>query len=131
MIPLPSGSGPTGVRVWLATRVTDMRKGMNGLMGLVQDGLKRDPHSGDLFVFRGRRGHMVKVGAARFIPSDWNRADLSGPVQLMGWCRYHPHSLAICWRALIGVIPSERGSRKLQNEHHVVTGALFTVLYSV
>jgi transposase len=61
MIPLPQGSGPSSVRVWLATGVTDMRKGMNGLMGLVQDGFKRDPHGGDLFVFRGRRGHMVKV----------------------------------------------------------------------
>jgi len=46
---------PPGVRVWLAGGVTDMRKGMNGLALLVQEGLKRDPHAGDLFVFRGRR----------------------------------------------------------------------------
>ena len=52
---------PPGARVWLAGGVTDMRKGMNGLTLLVQEGLGRDPHAGDLFVFRGRRGQMVKI----------------------------------------------------------------------
>ena len=47
--------------MWLAGGITDMRKGMNGLTLLVQEGLGRDPHAGDLFVFRGRRGHMVKI----------------------------------------------------------------------
>ena len=40
---------PPGVRVWLAGGATDMRKGMNGLALLVQEGLKRDPHAGELF----------------------------------------------------------------------------------
>jgi transposase len=44
------------VRVWIATGYTDMRRRMNGLALQVQQGLKRDPHAGDLFVFRGRRG---------------------------------------------------------------------------
>ncbi len=52
---------PTGVRVWLATGHTDMRKGFGGLALLVQETLKRDPHSGNLFVFRGRRGDLIKV----------------------------------------------------------------------
>ena len=52
---------PTGVRVWLAGGVTDMRRGMNGLALQVQQGLGRDPHAGDLFVFRGRRGDLIKV----------------------------------------------------------------------
>lgn len=52
---------PTGVRVWLANGVTDMRCGMNGLALLVQEALKRDPHAGDLFVFRGRRGDLLKI----------------------------------------------------------------------
>ena len=50
---------PPGARVWLADGVTDMRKGMNGLTLLIQEGLGRDPHAGDLFVFRGRRGDRV------------------------------------------------------------------------
>jgi len=51
---------PTGVRVWLATGHTDMRKGFDGLALLVQETLKRDPHGGHLFVFRGRRGDLIK-----------------------------------------------------------------------
>jgi transposase len=56
MIPVRSG-----VRVWLATGVTDMRRGMNGLTLQVQEALGRDPHAGDLYVFRGRRGDLIKV----------------------------------------------------------------------
>jgi transposase len=49
----------SGVRVWLATDHTDMRKGFDGLALLMQVRLKRDPHGGHLFVFRGRRGNRV------------------------------------------------------------------------
>jgi len=52
---------PTGVRVWLANGHTDMRRGMNGLALQVQQVLQRDPHAGDLYVFRGRRGDLVKI----------------------------------------------------------------------
>jgi transposase len=38
-----------------------MRRGMQGLALQVQETLKRNPHSGDLFVFRGRRGDLVKI----------------------------------------------------------------------
>jgi transposase len=55
-IPIPSGA-----RVWLATGHTDMRKGFDGLALLVQETLRRDPHNGHLFVFRGRRGSLIKV----------------------------------------------------------------------
>ncbi len=49
------------VRVWLASGVTDMRRGMNTLALQVQEALGRDPHTGDLFVFRGRRGDLVTL----------------------------------------------------------------------
>ena len=52
---------PAGVRVWLATGHTDMRRGFDGLALLVQEQLRRDPHSGQLFVFRGRRGGLIKI----------------------------------------------------------------------
>ena len=55
MIPVP-----TGVRVWIAAGHTDMRRGMNGLSLLIQEGLGRDPFAGDLYVFRGRRGDLLK-----------------------------------------------------------------------
>lgn len=56
MIPVPAG-----VRVWLAVGHTDMRRGMNGLALQVQEALGRDPHAGDLYVFRGKRGDLVKI----------------------------------------------------------------------
>jgi transposase len=52
---------PAGVRVWLAAGVTDMRRGMNGLALQVQQGLRRDPHAGDFYVFRGKRGDLLKI----------------------------------------------------------------------
>jgi len=56
MIPVPAG-----VRVWLAAGVTDMRRGMNSLALQVQQNLGRDPHAGDVFAFRGRRGDLIKI----------------------------------------------------------------------
>ena len=56
MIPVP-----TQTKVWLAAGVTDMRKQFNGLSALAQEVLKEDPFSGHLFVFRGRRGDLLKV----------------------------------------------------------------------
>lgn len=52
---------PPGTRVWLATGPTDMRRGMNGLALQVQEVLKHDPYGGHVFVFRGRRGHLLKI----------------------------------------------------------------------
>ncbi len=52
---------PVGVRVWLAAGTTDMRRGMNGLALQVQQALQCDPHAGDVYVFRGRRGDLLKI----------------------------------------------------------------------
>jgi len=52
---------PAGARVWLAAGATDLRKGFDGLAGLVQTQLAEDPFSGQLFVFRGRGGDRVKI----------------------------------------------------------------------
>ena len=49
------------VRVWLATGYTDMRRGFPGLSLQVQEVLRRDPMSGHLFCFRGKRGDLLKV----------------------------------------------------------------------
>jgi transposase len=64
---------PSGTQVWLSAGHTDMRKGFAGLALLVQEKLAGDPHSGHLFVFRGRSGSLIKVlwhdgqGACLFI----------------------------------------------------------------
>lgn len=52
---------PANTRVWLAAGATDMRKQFNGLSALAESILKQDPYSGHLFVFRGRRGDLVKI----------------------------------------------------------------------
>ena len=52
---------PAGTRVWLAVSRTDMRKGFDGLAAAVQERMAQDPFCGHLFVFRGRRGDLIKV----------------------------------------------------------------------
>ncbi len=52
---------PAGTRIWLAAGVTDMRRGMDGLAALVQSALAENPFSGHVFLFRGRRGDLVKL----------------------------------------------------------------------
>jgi transposase len=52
---------PAGMRVFLAFAPTDMRKGFDGLSVLAQEVLHQDPFSGHLFVFRGKRGDLIKV----------------------------------------------------------------------
>jgi transposase len=52
---------PMGTRVWLAAGTTDMRKGFTGLCALVQNALASNPFCGQVFVFRGRRGDLLKL----------------------------------------------------------------------
>jgi transposase len=50
-----------GRRVLLAAGTTDMRKGFTGLSALVQNALASSPFCGQVFVFRGRRGDLIKM----------------------------------------------------------------------
>lgn len=50
----------SGVRVWIAGGVTDMRCGMNSLALKVQGEFGRDPYAGEVFCFRGRQGDLAK-----------------------------------------------------------------------
>jgi transposase len=52
---------PNGTKVWLAAGVTDMRKGFAALAAQAEATLRQNPFTGHLFVFRGRRGDLVKV----------------------------------------------------------------------
>lgn len=54
-------SFPNTKRVFVAAAPCDMRKQFDGLASLARDGLGGDPRSGDLFVFRNRRGDMLKM----------------------------------------------------------------------
>jgi transposase len=52
---------PTATKVWIVAGVTDMRRGFDGLSSQVQTVLQQQPFSGHVFVFRGRRGDIVKL----------------------------------------------------------------------
>jgi len=96
MIPVPSG-----VRVWLAVGRTDMRKGMNGLALQVQQVLGRDPHAGDLYVFRGARGDLIKIvwhdgiGTSLYAKG-WSAVGFSGRRRPTGSSRSARRSWPIC-----------------------------------
>jgi transposase len=79
MIPIPSG-----VRVWIATGHTDMRRGMQGLALTVQESLKRDPHAGDLYIFRGAISISAAQMAYMLEGIDWRNPQLTWRPQSAG-----------------------------------------------
>lgn len=52
---------PAGTHIWIVAGVTDMRRGFMGLAGMVQTALQENPFSGHVFIFRGRRGDLIKL----------------------------------------------------------------------
>jgi transposase len=52
---------PAGTRIWIVAGITDMRRGFMGLAGMVQTALEQNPFSGQVYIFRGRRGDLLKV----------------------------------------------------------------------
>jgi len=63
MIPIASD-----VQVWLAAGTTDMRLSMPGLALKAQQVLERNPQCGDLYLFRGRRGDLIKLWEPKKLP---------------------------------------------------------------
>lgn len=54
--------GPTGaVRVMVATKPVDFRKGMDGLAALVREAMQADPFCGTVYVFRAKRADRIKL----------------------------------------------------------------------
>jgi transposase len=108
---------PTGVRVWIAAGHTDMRRGMQSLALQVQEGLKRDPHGGDLYVFRGRSGSLIKIlwhdGIGMSLYAKRRSAAGSfGRRPRPASFRSRRHNLPTCWMESIGEIPSTPGVRR-------------------
>lgn len=52
---------PSNTRIWIVAGHTDMRKGFDGLASVAQTALAANPFCGHVFVFRGRRGDILKV----------------------------------------------------------------------
>jgi transposase len=62
-------------RVFVATEPVDFRRGVHGLVALVAEGLKGDPYSGDVFVFRSKRADRLKFlifdGTGMILATKW------------------------------------------------------------
>src|SRR5262245_13056842 len=118
-IPIPSGA-----RVWLATGRTDMRKGFDGLALLVQETLKRDPHGGHLFVFRGRRGNLIKVlwhdGQGMCLFSKRLEHGPSGRRRRTGRWRSRRRNSGISWKGSTGGCHSGPGGRRRRAERGAI-----------
>jgi transposase len=56
MIPWSSGAS-----IWLAAGFTDLRRGFTGLSAIAQTVLEQSPYAGHVFVFRGKRGDLIKL----------------------------------------------------------------------
>ena len=103
--------GPSGaVRVMVATRPVDFRKGAEGLSALVREIMAADPFSGTVYVFRAKRADRIKLvfwdgtglclfanGSKRYLP--WPKiedgvmrlsaAQLSALLEGLDWRRVH------------------------------------------
>ena len=107
---------PAGIRVLIATRPVDFRKGADGLVALIREGLGHDPFSGTIFIFRSKRADRLKIvtwdgsglvllwkrlehGAFRWPPiSDGvmrlTASQLAALVDGMDWSRLHARDVA-------------------------------------
>ena len=112
---------PTGIRVWIAAGHTDMRRGMQSLALQVQEALKRNPHAGDLYVFRGRSGALIKIlwhdgiGMSLYAKR-LERGRFIWPSAAAGVVSISPSQLAYMLDGMIGEIPSTHGGRRQPDE---------------
>jgi transposase len=106
---------PTGMRVLVATKPVDFRRGADGLVALVRETLGQDPFAGTVFVFRSKRSDRVKIvtwdgsglvlfwkrleqGAFRWPPITegvmrLTSAELAALVDGLDWSRLHPREV--------------------------------------
>jgi transposase len=107
---------PSGIRVLVATKPVDFRRGADSLIALVRGQLDHDPFSGAIFVFRSKRADRLKIvawdgsglvlfwkrlehGAFRWPPiSDGvmrlTASQLAALIDGMDWTRLHPRDIA-------------------------------------
>jgi len=81
---------PAGIRVLVATKPVDFRKGGDGLAALVREALGEDPFSGAIFVFRSKRADRIKILAwdGSGLVLFWKRLEHGGSSKGKPWsCR--------------------------------------------
>src|ERR1700733_14902402 len=105
-----------GTQIWIVAGVTDMRRGFVGLSGMVQTALEQNPFSGQVFVFRGKRGDLIKIlwwdgdGLCLFAKR-LERGRFLWPQATSGTVSLTPAQLSCCSRGLIG---GDRFARRLK-----------------
>jgi transposase len=52
---------PANTHIWIVAGLTDLRRGFVGLSAMVQTALEQNPFNGHVFVFRGKRGDLIKL----------------------------------------------------------------------
>jgi len=52
---------PANTHVWIVAGLTDLRRRFVGLSAMVQTALEQNPFNGQVFVFRGKRGDLIKL----------------------------------------------------------------------
>ena len=101
---------PAGAHIWIAAGVTDLPRGFTGLSAVAQTALQQDPFAGHVFVFRGRRGDLIKLlrwdGDGRNVDASSGRRPRAG--------RYHllERSYRCYSRGLAGASRHAHGSRR-------------------
>jgi transposase len=120
---------PSGTRVWLAASVTDLRRGFDGLAALLQTKLEADPFAGHLFVFRGRRGDLIKIlwwdgqGMCLF-SKRLERGRFVWPSAQDGRVAPTPAQLSMLPKSLTGASRSAPGSRSQRPDFYRVKALL-------
>jgi IS66 Orf2 like protein len=97
MIPVLSGTAPAGVRVLIATRPVDFRRGADGLAATVQSVLRHDPFCGTVFVFRSKRADRISRINLAYEPNPAPRRQIGirpNHSQKGGFSRKRPAELA-------------------------------------
>jgi transposase len=109
-------AAPAGVKVLVATRPVDFRKGAEGLAALVREQIQHDPFSGTIFIFRSKRADRLKIltwdgsglvllwkrleqGAFRWPPISngvmrLSASQLAALIDGMDWSRLHARDIA-------------------------------------
>jgi transposase len=124
---------PTGMQIWIVAGVTDMRRGFVGLSGMVQTALEQNPFSGQVFVFRGKRGDLLKLlwwdgdGLCLFAKR-LERGRFVWPQATSGTVSLTPAQMSCCWKGSIGGDRCAVARRGWRCEQRQFPGANFSSL---
>ena len=110
----------SGTRIWIAAGFTDLRRGFQGLSSIVETVLEQAPFSGHVFVFRGKRGDLIKLlwfdgdGLCLF-QKRLERGRFIWPHATSGTVSLTRAQLSMLWRASTGVNRRGRGNHSRQD----------------